>query len=191
MHASSIADGPFRVHYYIMPDGLSKRCYVCGETKAIGYFYRNASTKDGRQPDCKTCRKASQRVYQPGYRASESGRAARTAYEKTKKGKAARAAFSARPNVREKNRKRSAAKRKTPKYALRAKAWKSVRAAIGRGEMARAVNHPCEDGPGGCDGGHQWHHDSYHEKDWLRVRCLCRSHHQIWHRDYESDFPVA
>lgn len=40
-----------------------KRCSVCGQTKPLDDFYRSARSKDGRKPDCATCRKEQVKRY--------------------------------------------------------------------------------------------------------------------------------
>jgi hypothetical protein len=41
----------------IREKGLSKKCSECGKTKLLTYFYRDSRRSDGRQAQCKACRK--------------------------------------------------------------------------------------------------------------------------------------
>ena len=45
----------------------TKRCTKCGETKPLDEFHRNASSKDGRMPRCKACRKEETKDYRKRY----------------------------------------------------------------------------------------------------------------------------
>ena len=41
----------------------TKRCYICGETKAPSEFFKNRTTKDGLTYRCKICKKADDKVW--------------------------------------------------------------------------------------------------------------------------------
>lgn len=45
-----------------------KRCYKCGELKALEDFNRNSKAPDGRRPDCRSCHRASVRAYAQEHR---------------------------------------------------------------------------------------------------------------------------
>jgi len=58
---------------------VEKRCFKCGETKAIGEFYRHPQMADGRLGKCKACTKSDVKIHYrdtlPGRKAYERKRA--------------------------------------------------------------------------------------------------------------------
>ena len=70
---------------------MKKVCTKCGRSKALEEYYKDASKKDGRRPDCKSCCNARQKKY----RKSDRGKAAQSKYFRSDKGKAVKARASA------------------------------------------------------------------------------------------------
>lgn len=97
---------------------------------------------------------------------------------------------------RECNRLKNLVYRKTEKYRIKAKldstspkkrirqsAGRAVSRAIRSGKMKRM---PCEI----CNGVAEAHHDSYREEDRLKVKWLCKLHHEEWHMKNKPLYPI-
>ena len=80
-------------------------------------------------------------------------------------------------------------RRARPTDRWKSDAQRAVARAVDQRELDPARHRPCEAGPEGCCGRHEWHHDSYLRPDWLKVRALCVAHHRSWHLDNEAIMP--
>ena len=163
-------------------------------------FHRRKGSSDGLQGICKVCTNAHSvaRNKQPHVKIAAS--AARTIRRKKPDVIAKRAAYHVEYSRRLEVISGRAARSKLMHggvYARRSKAYSErnphkrmagskVSNAVRDGKMPRASGLPCDDADSTCFGAHQYHHDSYLERDWLNVRALCRSHHKRWHRDNEA-----
>ncbi len=68
---------------------MKKTCTKCGKNKDLEEYYRNANHKDGRQPECKSCRIAVQKEYAK----SDKGKAVNAKHMKSAKGKATQSKY--------------------------------------------------------------------------------------------------
>jgi len=166
----------------------TKRCVKCGSVLPLDSFYRDKSRPAGRGNTCKECFKKYKREYDKSpsgmaarerYETSDNGSETRGAWLKSDRGKAVRKAYT--ENNREvftKSRQRFLSKR--PWYT---RCKNAVQHEVRMGRLAPASSESCESGPNNCEGRHHYHHDSYESARWLDVRCLCRKHHEEWHRE--------
>ena len=155
---------------------ITKPCTRCGAEQPLDNYQRDRSTKDGRRAYCKACAAA--------YARSERGKANFRRYARTDKGKQRSKRASHKYNKSERGRARNSRYQREhrPQYAAK----EAVKDAIGSGRLPHPSTVPCEGGSG-CDGRHEWHHDSYRREDRLRVRCYCIRHHRQWHRANDPD----
>jgi hypothetical protein len=168
------------------------RCSSCKEAKPKDEFHRHARSKSGVQAYCKVCTAARAKAYAK----TDSGRAAKRRaarkWEKTDRG---------RELVRASKAKARATPHGKAMQAAHNKKWRALRPwgvfacaevnnAVSRGRIPRPADVPCEIGEG-CSGRHSYHHDSYARDKWLEVRCLCRKHHDEWHRQNTAFMPTG
>ncbi len=154
---------------------MSKACSKCGVVKELEGFYKQVGGKDGRRPDCKECHKAWSRAYAVSDRGravkrkhanSPRGLRKKSDYIKSERGKAAR--VKSITNYRK-------------RYPMKDAAQRKAQYEVSRGRLPHPATIPCEEGPAGCSGRHEYHHDSYRVEDRAVVRCMCRRHHRAWH----------
>ena len=130
-----------------------RRCCVCKEVKNVEEFTYHK--KQGRQAQCKECRKELNKKYKEENR-EKCLLLTRDHYRRNKD------LYIERARLRNKN-------------SVKSKAVFKVNAAIKAGKLVRQ---PCEEcGAEKSEG----HHDDYAKP--LEVRWLCRSHHRQWHID--------
>lgn len=184
---------------------MTKRCAECGKRKPSTEFNRNTSKPDGLQHCCRQCSSDyNRRRYQEkrnhirttvaAYREANPDkiREAKRAWKKTDAGKATQRRYRERHHEtiqrREAERRRRAGMRKREQIELttiqrqrRLKARRAVSSAIRTGKLTRGE---CEHAASGeCVGRIESHHDSYAERNWLKVRWLCVRHHNDEHAD--------
>lgn len=151
-----------------------KACTTCRVAKELSEFHVDKRARDGVRTRCKDCTGIAQAKYQrtgPGKSVHEK---AMRRYRKTEKGRASMRKTRSLPTAR-----------------IRARAMDAVKYQIRMGRVAPPRMVPCELAGPACSGRHEYHHDSYEVHRRLDVRCLCKSHHDGWHRQNEAIYPEA
>ncbi len=163
-----------------MPNEIaSKRCCKCKKSKPLSEFYKNCTTKDGYQLECKTCRKEHaqskrsktyHKIYQNQYYQTEKGKAvilkSVKKYQKTIKGKIS---------------KQKAQKRFYARHPERQKAINTVSYAIQIGKLSHIDTLQCHYCPMQAEQYH--HHKGYEPKHWLDVLPTCKRCHRKIHKE--------
>jgi hypothetical protein len=148
-----------------------KKCSKCGEEKPLSGFHKDKSKQDGYTYQCKDCRRGNLQRW----RKSPEGNAKYNANQRRR--------YAENP-----------ARQRERRYAIvRKKPWlrnahNAVNKAVRKGALPPAKDVPCELVGPDCHGAHQWHHDDYNKP--LEVRCLCASHHKLWHLENTPKTPT-
>jgi len=147
-----------------------KVCSKCKSEKPIDEFFRDRTKKDGRNTQCKVCK----RIAITAWRKSPRGRKKQNAKNRARYKRGLK-----------KNRDRRRKIRKERPWLPRF--HRHVYYAVLHGTLPRPSH--CEDADGTCVGSLHYHHDSYLPGNELNVRPLCARHHKIWHLNNKAITP--
>lgn len=153
-------------------DGNEATCTLCGETRPMDSFHRDASKSSGFKRYCKACAKARHAPVQQATRRSDKGRERRREWARTRTLSGAAI-----------ERERRKSRRRHHRYPEKALAHRLVREAIVRGDIVKpttctrcnAVPRPRRDGASTL----QAHHSDYSKPldvSWLCVGCHTKEH---------------
>lgn len=137
-----------------------KRCRECGVTKPSKEFTANKKSIDGLRSECKQCKKVQARKWRVG-NLDNVNQANRKSYQR--------------------NKEKVLEYRKIERQTPEGRARKAVYSAVRAGKLKPVTENKCA-WPGGCnEKARNYHHESYDEKDWLKVIPLCTKHHAQIH----------
>lgn len=158
------------------PQGNTKRCSKCGETKPATpeHFSRKASSRDGLYPWCKPCKMSYSAARQPDYYAANQAEdnARSAAYYSSHREEIAVKRASAQGHA--------IAKKTRSKHPDRGRARQAVAYAIKAGRLVIQPCSSCELAPKKVNGQQRieaHHHLGYSEEHWLDIVWLCQRCH--------------
>ena len=156
---------------------ITKRCSKCKEIKPVTEFFKNRTTKDGFQYQCKTCfkiykqsdkgkianRKSAKKIYQ-----TEKGKAYKKQYDQSEIG------IAIRKRASNKHSKTDKCKKRHRKYCLKnpekRHAKNAANSAVLSGKLPRPDTLKCHYCPVQAE---HYHHPSYKPEHWLDVIPVC------------------
>lgn len=166
----------------------TKRCSKCKQSKPISEFYKNRSTKDGLDNECKICRSKRLKEYNQTEQGKAVSRRATKKYHKTDKGKAEKKRYRQSEKGKASNLKWSKKYQKTEQGKLtrkhfntrnpnQIKAVTTVNHAITAGKLISPKFLLCHYCPKPAQQYHHWH--GYEPEHWLDVVPACaKCHHK-------------